>query len=111
MKAPAFAIAPGHPALAGHFPGMPVVPGVVLLDEALHAIGAAMGADLSACRIASVKFLSPVLPGQAIEVLHDSTAGAGIRFTLMHGERKVASGVVHPRADPHADRHTEGTAR
>ena len=103
MSTPLFSIMPRHPALAGHFPGMPVVPGVVLLDETLLAIGAALGADLSACRIASVKFLSPVLPGQSIEVLHDSAAGGGIRFTLMHGERKVAAGVVH--------RHAEGTAR
>jgi 3-hydroxyacyl-[acyl-carrier-protein] dehydratase len=102
MSAAVLTIAADHPALAGHFPGMPVVPGVVLLDEALDAIGAALGADLSACRIASVKFLSPVLPGQAVEVLHESSAGS-IRFTLMHGERKVASGVIH--------RHAEGTAR
>jgi 3-hydroxyacyl-[acyl-carrier-protein] dehydratase len=95
MSAAMFTIAPGHPALAGHFPGMPVVPGVVLLDEALHILGAALGADLSACRIASVKFLSPVLPGQAIEVAQDGGDGAAIRFTLKHGERKVASGVVH----------------
>lgn len=103
MSAPVITIASDHPALAGHFPGMPVVPGVVLLDEALHAIGVALGADLSACRIASVKFLSPVLPGQALEILHDSVDGAAIRFTLMHGERKVASGVVH--------RHAEGPPR
>lgn len=87
-------IAPDHPALAGHFPGMPVVPGVMLLDEALHAIGKAIGADLSACRISSVKFLSPALPGQAIAVLHDVADTGAIRFTLMHGERKLASGVV-----------------
>ena len=99
MSAAMFTIPPDHPALAGHFPGMPVVPGVVLLDEALGIMGAALGADLSACRIASVKFLSPVLPGQAIEVLHDDAAGGAIRFTLMHGERKVASGVIHRLAD------------
>jgi 3-hydroxymyristoyl/3-hydroxydecanoyl-(acyl carrier protein) dehydratase len=100
MSAARFTVAPDHPALAGHFPGMPVVPGVVLLDEALHAIGAALGADLSACRIASVKFLSPALPGQALEVLHDGDGGAGgaVRFTLMHGERKVAAGVIHRHA-------------
>lgn len=107
MTTPLFTIMPRHPALAGHFPGMPVVPGVVLLDETLLAIGAALGADLSACRIASVKFLSPVLPGQSIEVLHDSAAGGGIRFTLMHGERKVAAGVVQRLPD----RHSEGAAR
>ncbi len=92
---PALTIAPDHPALAGHFPGMPVVPGVVLLDAALHAIGAATGADLSACRIATLKFQSPVLPGQSVDVLHESSDGGAIRFTLMHGTRKVASGVIH----------------
>ena len=102
MSAPVLNIGPDHPALAGHFPGMPVVPGVVLLDEALHAIGAALGADLSACRIASVKFLSPVLPQQRIEVLHDSGDGGAIRFTLMHGGRKVASGVIHRNAEGQA---------
>jgi len=105
MSATVLSIPADHPALAGHFPGMPVVPGVVLLDEALHAIGAALGSDLAVCRIASVKFLSPVLPGQALEVVHDvmhDRSGA-IRFALMHGERKVASGVVH-RHEQEADR-------
>jgi 3-hydroxyacyl-[acyl-carrier-protein] dehydratase len=100
MSLPMLTIAPDHPALAGHFPGMPVVPGVVLLDEALHAIGAALGVDLSACRIASVKFLSPVLPGQTVVITHDGVHdSATIRFTLMHGERKIASGVVHRHAE------------
>lgn len=101
MSAAMLTVPPDHPALAGHFPGMPVVPGVVLLDEALHAIGAALGADLAACRIASVKFLSPVLPGQEIDVLHEGggDGGGAIRFTLMHGGRKVASGVIHRLAD------------
>jgi 3-hydroxymyristoyl/3-hydroxydecanoyl-(acyl carrier protein) dehydratase len=91
----ALTIASDHPALAGHFPGMPVVPGVVLLDEALYAIGLATGADLSACRIGSLKFLSPVLPGQTVDVLHERGDGETVRFTLMHGARKVAAGVLH----------------
>ena len=99
MSTASFEIALDHPALAGHFPGMPVVPGVVLLDHALSLMGAALAADLSACRIASVKFLSPVLPGQTIEVVHDDAAGGAIRFTLMHGARKVAAGVVHRHAE------------
>jgi 3-hydroxymyristoyl/3-hydroxydecanoyl-(acyl carrier protein) dehydratase len=38
-----FRIEPDHPALDGHFPGRPVVPGVVLLDEALAAVAREAG--------------------------------------------------------------------
>ena len=30
-------IAKDHPALAGHFPGNPIVPGVLILDEVMRA--------------------------------------------------------------------------
>ena len=32
-----------HPSLAGHFPGNPIVPGVVLLDEVIAAAEAWLG--------------------------------------------------------------------
>ncbi|MBC8844808.1 beta-hydroxyacyl-ACP dehydratase, partial [Escherichia coli] len=55
----AFTIPADHPALPGHFPGHPVVPGVVLLDHAIHTIGAALNRPLHAWRLGSAKFLSP----------------------------------------------------
>jgi 3-hydroxyacyl-[acyl-carrier-protein] dehydratase len=88
-----------HPAFAGHFPGTPVVPGVVLLDEALFAIQSADGLSLDACRIASAKFFHPVGPGAVLVVRHQTLANGSIQFDIMAGQRKVASGsVVVPAA-------------
>lgn len=88
------AIASDHPAFAGHFPGLPIVPGVVLLDEALHAIGDAIGIDLSACRINSVKFLSPVRPGEPVSVSYETSSNGSIRFDMASHERKLATGSI-----------------
>lgn len=60
-----------HPALPGHFPGRPVVPGVVLLDRVREALTIVLEADNAAPRIAglpAVKFLSPVLPEQRFRI-------------------------------------------
>jgi acyl-coenzyme A synthetase/AMP-(fatty) acid ligase len=89
-----FTIAPEHPALAGHFPGRPIVPGVVLLDHALDAIGTALGRRFDACRIESAKFLSPAAPGEALDIAFEAVASGAIRFTIRAGERAVASGAL-----------------
>jgi 3-hydroxyacyl-[acyl-carrier-protein] dehydratase len=55
-----------HPSLAGHFPGQPVVPGVVLLDAVFAAIRSQEAFVLHA--IPAAKFLRPVLPEERIEL-------------------------------------------
>ncbi|MEO6352085.1 MAG: hypothetical protein ABIO19_13310 [Burkholderiaceae bacterium] len=87
-------IASDHPAFAGHFPGQPIVPGVVLLDETLHAIGDAIGIDLSSCRINSVKFLSPARPGEPVSVSFQISDNRSIRFDILSDARKVATGSI-----------------
>lgn len=86
----------GHPAFAGHFPGTPIVPGVVLLDTALQAIAKVSGIVLDRCEISSVKFLSPVGPGEPLVIQHEISASGTIRFDIMAGERKIASGSIVP---------------
>ena len=94
-------ISPDHPALAGHFPGAPIVPGVVLLDAAVHAAMQTLRlappdkdeTPSPVCQVSSVKFLSPVGPGETLKISCASTA-SGIRFDISSGSRKVASGTL-----------------
>ena len=83
-----------HPAYAGHFPGRPVLPGVVLLDAALSAISDATGRSLSTRELASAKFLSPVTPGETLTLEQRTTASGAIEFTIRANERIVARGTV-----------------
>ncbi len=83
-----------HPAFAGHFPGTPIVPGVVLLDEALHAIALAAGISPATCQISSVKFLSPLKPGESVVIEHETQNNGSVRFDVVCGTRKIVSGSV-----------------
>ena len=66
-----FRIAEDHPSLPGHFPGQPVVPGVVLLDAAFALILAQRPGCLVA-GMPSVRFTQPVRPGQEVMVSCDA---------------------------------------
>jgi 3-hydroxymyristoyl/3-hydroxydecanoyl-(acyl carrier protein) dehydratase len=83
-----------HPALPGHFPGNPIVPGVVLLDAALAAIEAALGLDLRQYQLASAKFLAIVRPGERLAIDYEALANRSVRFTIRSTEQAVASGLL-----------------
>ena len=90
-------IAPDHPAFAGHFPGVPILPGVVLLDAAVHAFTQAMRDTSSVqaiCQISSAKFLSPVSPGETLSITWTGTASGNTRFDISSGIRQVATGTL-----------------
>jgi 3-hydroxyacyl-[acyl-carrier-protein] dehydratase len=87
-----FSIPTDHPSLPGHFPGRPVVPGVVILERVIEAIEATHG-PLAALRLPQVKFTRPLLPDEHAEVVVSGVAPRW-RFRVLHGDALLASGEV-----------------
>ncbi len=69
-----FSVPASHPALAGHFPGRPLVPGVLVLEAVVALAGRAVGG------VHSAKFRAPLGPG---ERAHVAFAGDGLDFTVI----------------------------
>ena len=87
-----------HPALAGHFPGRPIVPGVVLIDRAILFAERLTGCAGVRWRIANAKFASPAGPGESLSFILEAGGGGAISFAVRAGGRAVASGSLTPPA-------------
>jgi len=92
----------GHPAFAGHFPGVPVLPGVVLLDETLRAVEQANGGAGRRWTVGAAKFLKPVHPGETLTLECEPLPNGSMRFAVSSAGRPVANGVLRPAATPRA---------
>ena len=86
---PTLTIGAEHPALAGHFPGTPIVPGVVLLDETLRAVEQDVGAAATRWRISTAKFLQPRASGRRVDTRARATRR---RLAAVHGFKGRAAG-------------------
>src|SRR5215510_6107216 len=89
----ALRIAHSHPALPGHFPGRPIVPGVLLLDHVQQAAQQWLGTHVVPGALPQVKFLAPLLPEQDAEIELRLT-GEELRFTIRRGPETIAQGVM-----------------
>ena len=88
-----FSIPADHPSLPGHFPGRPIVPGVLLLERVLDAIEAVHGPLEAPLRLPQVKFAQPLLPGEQAEVVLTGEAPRW-RFRVLRADTLLASGEV-----------------
>jgi 3-hydroxyacyl-[acyl-carrier-protein] dehydratase len=86
-------ISADHPSLPGHFPGAPIVPGVMILDE----VAAALSQWLPHARITGIpvaKFLAPLQPEQpfTISLAMAQTGEAHVDFRCSAQDGTVAAG-------------------
>lgn len=93
-----FKISAQHPSLAGHFPGRPIVPGVVLLQQIETSLKKHF-TDWEIAEINQAKFLQPVLPEELIELQVDSSKLASHQTSLfqlinIEHQSRVATGKI-----------------
>jgi 3-hydroxyacyl-[acyl-carrier-protein] dehydratase len=83
-----WAIPADHPSLTGHFPGNPVVPGVVLLDQVIQAFNEGRS-DTPAVGMPMVKFLAPLRPDQPFSIRFTATGAGRIRFECVRADGQL----------------------
>ena len=89
------AIAASHPAMAGHFPGHPVVPAVVILNEVATAAAAFEEAPIYIRSVDSAKFLSPLQPGQTFTILLRRVDSGRLSFVCKAPKKIIAAGEIN----------------
>ena len=87
-----------HPAIAGHFPGNPIVPGVLILDEVLQAARQWRGSICLKC-VESVKFISPLKPGHAFSIELHEDGDSHIDFECRLNGTRLATGRLAVERD------------
>ncbi|MBX5472380.1 MAG: hypothetical protein IRZ23_07955 [Acetobacteraceae bacterium] len=88
-----FAISREVPSLDGHFPGQPVVPGVVILAECVSLIEAALGKG-PVVALRDVKFRRPLGPEENVAVRYVLPAPDRVNFAGYVGDAVLISGVA-----------------
>jgi 3-hydroxyacyl-[acyl-carrier-protein] dehydratase len=94
-----------HPILAGHFPGAPLVPGVLLLDAVARAYGNAVQLPHTLHAVLECRFLQPLAPEQ-LATLSATTAPGEQSNTIAidgqwhRGQDRIASFRLVLRPQP-----------
>jgi 3-hydroxymyristoyl/3-hydroxydecanoyl-(acyl carrier protein) dehydratase len=81
------------PFFRDHFPGLPILPGVVQIDWAVNLGRERLGVRGEFRAAENLKFLAIVQPG-ARPTLRLALAGGRLSFSYQAGERKYSAGVL-----------------
>jgi 3-hydroxyacyl-[acyl-carrier-protein] dehydratase len=87
-------IPPSHPALAGHFPGNPIIPGVLLLSEVMRAVEHHFGPLVGSYSWPIVKFIAPLRPNERFAINIESEDRDRFAFSVTRGGTMIVSGSL-----------------
>jgi 3-hydroxymyristoyl/3-hydroxydecanoyl-(acyl carrier protein) dehydratase len=87
-------IAASHPALPGHFPGHPVVPGAVLLEAVAAALPRHADGPVRITGFPVVKFLAPLLPEREFKIVFSTKRPGQMAFEIVADGMKLVSGTL-----------------
>jgi 3-hydroxymyristoyl/3-hydroxydecanoyl-(acyl carrier protein) dehydratase len=85
-----------HPSFAGHFPGRPIVAGVLLIEAAAAALRNWRG--LGVRQVSDAKFVAPLLPDEDAEIELVALDEARFRFTVRRAADTLARGTLEAGA-------------
>lgn len=92
----AFEVEAGHPAFIGHFPGRPILPGVVQLDWAIRLGGEVFGALGGFRSLEHLKFQATLEPLEPVELrLTWEAASRQLGFAYTGPKGRKSSGFAH----------------
>lgn len=87
-----FCVPQDHPTLAGHFPGNPLIPGVVLLDWAWQAALLQLPQGSRLAGLPAAKFLAPVRAGDVLR-FDIEVKGSSLTFKVLANTQVAAQGA------------------
>jgi 3-hydroxymyristoyl/3-hydroxydecanoyl-(acyl carrier protein) dehydratase len=81
--------------LEGHFPGLPIVPGVVQIDWAVKLAGRHLGLEIEVAQWFQIKFRRVMVPGAEVTLtLGLNRARAKLAFEYWVGAEMLSSGSI-----------------
>lgn len=80
--------------MAGHFPGNPIVPGVVILDCVTQSLGEFVNERVRVTGFPTIKFIAPLAPEVEFDIVFQRKDAGHASFEVVTVGGKIASGVL-----------------